>query len=107
MLSRPPEPPPPIYIAALRERMLQLGGALGDGTFVNFLPLSGIETVIGEIRRGEQEAGKPAGSSDVLCRFFNIPQPAEEGMGLAKFMFSAYATVPVYEQFFRWLGWAR
>jgi probable F420-dependent oxidoreductase len=104
-LETAPVPPPPIYIAALRGRMLRLGGALGDGTFVNFLPVSGVDKVIGEIRAGEQEAGKPAGSSDVLCRFFCIPQEAEQALPLARWMFSAYATVPVYEAFFRWLGW--
>src|SRR5688572_30342360 len=104
-LDSPPETPPPIYIAALRGRMLRLGGSLGDGTFVNFLPISGVETVMAEIHAGEREAGKPAGVSDVLCRFFCIPQPEAEGLPLARWMFSAYATVPVYEQFFRWLGW--
>ncbi len=102
-----PDPPPPIYVAALRERMLRLGGALGDGVFVNFLPLSGLPAVIAQIRAGEAEAASPKqeGSSDVLCRFFCIPQPAEEALPLARWMFSAYATVPVYEAFFRWLGW--
>jgi probable F420-dependent oxidoreductase len=100
-----PDPPPPIYVAALRERMLRLGGALGDGVFVNFLPLSGVPAVIAQIRAGEGEAGKPEGSSDVLCRFFCIPQPAEEALPLARWMFAAYGTVPVYEAFFRWLGW--
>ena len=38
-LETPPERQPPIYVAALRGRMLRLGGAIGDGTFVNFLPL--------------------------------------------------------------------
>jgi alkanesulfonate monooxygenase SsuD/methylene tetrahydromethanopterin reductase-like flavin-dependent oxidoreductase (luciferase family) len=104
-LDAAPDPPPPIYIAALRGGMLRLGGALGDGTFVNFLPLSGVDRVTAEIRAGEREAGKPEGVSDVLCRFFCIPQPAEEALPLARWMFSAYATVPVYEQFFRWLGW--
>jgi probable F420-dependent oxidoreductase len=104
-LDAAPDPPPPIYIAALRERMLRLGGALGDGTFVNFLPLANVDTVLAEIRAGEREAGKPEGSSDVLCRFFCIPQEPEAALPLARWMFSAYATVPVYEAFFRWLGW--
>ena len=104
-LETPPERPPPIYIAALRERMLRLGGAIGDGTFVNFLPVSKVDRVIAEIRAGEREAGKEEGSSDVVCRFFCIPAAAEEGLPVARFMFAAYATVPVYEAFFRWLGY--
>jgi alkanesulfonate monooxygenase SsuD/methylene tetrahydromethanopterin reductase-like flavin-dependent oxidoreductase (luciferase family) len=104
-LETPPSPPPPIYVAALRGKMLQLGGQIGDGTFVNFTPLSSLSKVMSEIHAGEQEGGKPKGSSDVLCRFFCIPQDAEQGLPLARWMFSAYATVPVYEQFFRWLGW--
>jgi probable F420-dependent oxidoreductase len=104
-LDAAPETPPPIYIAALRGKMLRLAGALGDGAFVNFLPISGVEKVINEIRAGEKEAGKEEGSSDVLCRFFCIPQPADEALPLARWMFSAYSTVPVYEAFFRWLGW--
>jgi probable F420-dependent oxidoreductase len=104
-LETAPDPPPPIYIAALRGGMLRLGGALGDGTFVNFLPLPSVDKVTAEIRAGEREAGKPEGSSDVLCRFFCIPQEPEQALPLARWMFSAYATVPVYEAFFRWLGW--
>ena len=104
-LETPPEKPPPIYVAALRARMLRLGGAVGDGTFVNFLPLVNVEQVVSEIRAGEREAGKQPGSSDVVCRFFCIPQPAAEAMSLARWMFAAYATVPVYEAYFRWLGW--
>ena len=29
----------------------------------------------------------------------------EEGLPLARFMFDAYGTVPVYEAFYRWLGY--
>ncbi len=104
-LETPPETPPPIYIAALRERMLRMAAAVGDGVFVNFLPLSSLPAVTAQIRAGEREAGKQEGVSDVLCRFFCIPQPAEEALPLARWMFSAYATVPVYESFFRWIGW--
>lgn len=104
-LETAPERPIPIYVAALRDRMLRLGGEIADGTFVNFLPLSAVGHVTGQIRAGEAQAGKEPGASDVVCRFFCIPQPAAEGLGLARFMFAAYGTVPVYEAFFRSLGW--
>lgn len=105
-LDPPPAHPVPIYIAALRDRMLQLGGELGDGTFVNFLPLSAVGHVTEQIRAGERRARRDQGSSDVVCRFFCIPLPEEEGLAMARHLFAAYATVPVYTAFFRSLGWS-
>ena len=104
-LDLPPEQPVPIVIAALRERMLQTAGELGDGAFVNFLPLPSVDTVLEQLRAGEREAGKEPGSTEVLCRFFCLQGDREQARGLARWMFCAYATVPVYEQFFRWLGY--
>ena len=104
-LENAPETPPPIYIAALRDKMLRLGGEIADGTFVNFLPLSGLPHVTEQIREGERTAGKVEGSSDVVCRFFCIPGDDDAAMGVAKFVLAGYATVPVYEAFFRSLGW--
>jgi probable F420-dependent oxidoreductase len=104
-LEQPPEQPVPIVIAALRERMLQTAGELGDGVFLNYLPLSKVESVLAEVRKGEREAGKETGTTEVLCRFFCLQGSPEQALGLARWMFSAYATVPVYEQFFRWLGY--
>jgi probable F420-dependent oxidoreductase len=96
-LETPPADPVPIYVAGLRDRMLRLGGEVADGTFVNFMPLSAAEHVVASIG--------PGPGHDVVCRFFCIPQPAEEGLALARFLFAGYATVPVYEAFFRSLGW--
>ena len=104
-LENAPETPPPIYIAALRDKMLRLGGEIADGTFVNFLPLSGLPHVTEQIREGERAAGKTEGGSDVVCRFFCIPGNDDAAMGVAKFVLAGYATVPVYEAFFRSLGW--
>jgi probable F420-dependent oxidoreductase len=104
-LEQPPSQPVPIYIAALRGRMLALAGEIADGAFVNFLPISALPTVLEPIRKGEVAAGKAPGRVDVVCRFFCIPQPRDEGIGFARRMFAAYGTVPVYAAFFRWLGW--
>jgi probable F420-dependent oxidoreductase len=100
-LETAPAQPVPIAIAALRDRMLRLGGELGDGTFTNFLPLSAAEHVVARVREGEAAAGR--GETEVICRFFCIPG---DGLDMARFMFAAYATVPVYEAFFRSLGWS-
>jgi probable F420-dependent oxidoreductase len=94
-LESPPAEPVPIVIAALRDRMLALAGEIGDGAFVNFTPLSAVEDVVAAI----------GADVEVLCRFFCFPQPAEEAMPLALRMLAAYATVPVYEAFFRAHGW--
>jgi probable F420-dependent oxidoreductase len=86
----------PIVVAALRGRMLALAAEIADGTFTNFLPVSGAPQVV-------EAFGAP--DKELVCRFFCVPQPEDEAMGTARFVFAAYATVPVYTEFFRWLGW--
>jgi alkanesulfonate monooxygenase SsuD/methylene tetrahydromethanopterin reductase-like flavin-dependent oxidoreductase (luciferase family) len=105
-LEVPPAEPIPIYVAALRGRMLRLAGEIGDGAWVNFLPLAGVEQVVERVREGERAAGREPGTVDVVCRFFNVPAPPEQGLPFVRFMFAAYATVPVYAAYFRWLGYA-
>src|SRR4051794_18610784 len=95
-LEHAPDPPPPIVVAALRGKMLALAGQLADGAFTNFLPLSGARQVA-------EAFGAP--DKELVCRFFCIPEPAEEALPLARRMLAAYGTVPVYTEFFRWLGW--
>jgi probable F420-dependent oxidoreductase len=86
----------PIVVAALRGRMLALAAEVADGAFTNLLPLSGLPQVVEAFGAPEKE---------FVGRFFCIPQREEEGMATAKFLFAAYGTVPVYSEFYRWLGW--
>jgi len=94
-LASPPAQPVPIVLAALRERMLRLAAEIADGVFANFLPLGGVEQVVRTFGVPEKE---------LACRFFSIHAPEEEALATAKRIFVAYATVPVYAEFFRWLG---
>ncbi|MDX6626331.1 MAG: hypothetical protein QOE56_1320 [Solirubrobacterales bacterium] len=88
----------PIVLAALRGKMLELAVERTDGAFTNFLPLAGLPKVTAQLE------GAPDGF-ELLCRFFCIPGEREQVEPLARFMFSSYITVPVYEKFYRWLGY--
>ena len=94
-IATPPEQPVPIVLAALRDRMLGLAARIADGAFTNLLPLSRAAKVVDAFAAPEKE---------LACRFFSINGPEDEALAAAKRMFVAYATVPVYAEFFRWLG---
>jgi len=97
-LEHPPAQPIPIVLAALRGKMLRLAVEKGDGAFTNFLPLAGLPKVVEGIEGAPEDF-------ELLCRFFCLHGRREEVEPLARFMFASYATVPVYEAFFRWLGY--
>jgi probable F420-dependent oxidoreductase len=97
-LEAPPAERVPIVLAALRGKMLDLAVERADGAFTNFLPLGGLSKVT------EQLEGAPE-DFELLCRFFCLPGEREEVEPLARFMFSSYITVPVYTNFYRWLGY--
>ncbi|HVQ60006.1 MAG TPA: LLM class F420-dependent oxidoreductase [Solirubrobacterales bacterium] len=97
-LETAPAHPIPIVLAALRGKMLELAVERAQGAFTNFLPLAGLPKV------AEQIKDAPEGF-ELLCRFFCIPGEREQVEPLARFMFSSYITVPVYANFYRWLGY--
>jgi probable F420-dependent oxidoreductase len=97
-LEAPPAAPVPIVLAALRGKMLELAVARAQGAFTNFLPLGGLPKVTAQL-------GGAAADFELLCRFFCIPGEREQVEPLARFMFSSYITVPVYADFYRWLGY--
>jgi probable F420-dependent oxidoreductase len=96
-LEQAPAEQVPIVLAALRGGMLRLAVEKGDGAFTNFLPISGLPRVVGQLDGARQ-------GFELLCRFFCLPGEREQVEPLARLMFSSYVTVPVYTAFYRWLG---
>jgi probable F420-dependent oxidoreductase len=96
-LEQPPPAPVPVVLAALRGRMLRLAVERAAGAFTNFLPLAALPRITAELDRAPE-------GFELLCRFFCLPGERERVEPLARFMFASYITVPVYEAFFRWLG---
>ncbi len=97
-LEAAPAQPIPVVLAALRGKMLELAVERAAGAFTNFLPLGGLPKVTAQLE------GAPE-SFELLCRFFCLPGEREAVEPLARFMFSSYITVPVYNAFYRWLGY--
>jgi probable F420-dependent oxidoreductase len=97
-LERPPAERIPIIVAALRGKMLRLAVEKGDGAFTNFLPLEALPQVVAGIEGAPDDF-------ELLCRFFCLAGEREQVEPVARFMFASYISVPVYEKFFRWLGY--
>ena len=104
-LTRPVPGPVPIFLAALRERMLRLAGAEADGVLINWLAPEDVPTVVREVRRGAARAGRDPDGVEVACRIFLcVSENVEAARQIARRYIAAYLTVPVYADFHRWLG---
>jgi probable F420-dependent oxidoreductase len=104
-LTRPVPGPVPIFLAALRERMLRLAGAEADGVLINWLAPDDVPTVVREVRRGAERAGRDPDAVEVACRIFVcVSDDGEAARQIARRYIAAYLTVPVYADFHRWLG---
>jgi probable F420-dependent oxidoreductase len=97
-LEAAPAQPVPVVLAALRGKMLELAVERAAGAFTNFLPLGGLPKVTAQLESAPE-------GFELLCRFFCLPGEREAVEPLARFMFSSYITVPVYNAFYHWLGY--
>ena len=104
-LERPPERRVPIYVAALREKMLHLAGEMGDGVITNWLGADDVPQIVAAARAGAAAAGKDPEQVEVVCRIPVIVDPPGEATerDLRRYV-CAYLNVPAYARFQSWLG---
>ncbi|GAA4009178.1 LLM class F420-dependent oxidoreductase [Allokutzneria multivorans] len=94
-LERPVSPSLPIVVGALRERMLGLAGAEGDGAVLNWLSASDVAKAAPVVGAGKQ----------LVARIFVcVSENADLVRSVAKRLITGYLTVPAYADFQRWLG---
>ncbi|MCF2532455.1 LLM class F420-dependent oxidoreductase [Yinghuangia soli] len=97
-LARPPQTPPPIYLAALREGMLRLAGREADGVILNWLSADDVKKVVPYVHEGG--SGK-----EVVGRIFVCPtDDADAARTVCRRMITSYLNVPGYANYQRWLG---
>lgn len=92
------EEPVPIFVAALRERMLRLAASEGDGAIINWLSTQDAGRVSAIVRDESPTA-------EIVARIFVLPTPDREAaVATGRFILAAYLNVPVYRAFHTWLG---
>ena len=97
--------PPPIFIAALQERMLRLAGSEGDGVIINWLTADDVPKVVAVAKDAARAAGRDAEALEVVCRIMVLPTENEEvARFVARRAIAGYLTTPVYGGFHEWLG---
>jgi probable F420-dependent oxidoreductase len=102
-LNRPPDPPPPVSLAALNPKMLRLAGAIADGVWLNFAPLEAIPRILAEIDEGARSAGRPRPEiliSIITCVTDDVPAIAARYRSWFKF----YLGSASYQRALSWYG---
>jgi alkanesulfonate monooxygenase SsuD/methylene tetrahydromethanopterin reductase-like flavin-dependent oxidoreductase (luciferase family) len=102
-----PRKPPPLYIAALNPRMLELAGEIADGVLLWLAAPEYVrDTVVPCVAAGRQRAGKPTEGFDIVC-----PVPAAivddvtAGWQSFRTELVRYSSLPFYQKEFRNAGY--
>jgi len=97
-LTRLPEKPPKLMIAALRKGMLGLAGRESAGAILNWLTADDMKTVAPYVHAGGAD-------KELVARLFVVPTANKElARNIGRRAIAAYLNVPVYAAFHEWLG---
>lgn len=100
------EKPVPIYLAALRPRMLRLAAEIGEGVIFNFFPRTALPKILGYVHEGAKKAGKKPDDVEVVCRFqVVVTNQVEEHVGYLRYFLAPYFSQTVYNSFLAWCGY--
>jgi probable F420-dependent oxidoreductase len=103
-LRHPPADPPPIILAAMNKRMLELAGELADGVFLNCVPVDALPRVIETVNRGVERSGR----EDPVELLYAVPCEVTDDVEAARARwadgFAFYLTAPPYRSALSWYG---
>ena len=98
-LRRRLDDPPPILIAALRPKMLDLAGREGDGVILNYVVPEDLAKVIPLVRKHGED-------KEITGRIYVCPtkEHTDRVRTIARHSIAAYFNVPTYRAHQEWLG---
>lgn len=102
----PLENPPPIYLAALRPKMIEMAAEVGDGVIFNLWPKGALPKMMEHVKIGAERAGKNPADVEVVNRaMVLVTDDKAEGRNLFRMAFAPYYATPVYNAFLAWAGY--
>lgn len=105
-LNPAPQGEVPLYIGALRGKMLELAGELGDGAVVNLYPREHLPVMMEHIAAGAARAGRSMDNYDVVSRIqVCVTDDVPGAVEMARQRFAPYFATPVYNRFLAWSGY--
>lgn len=103
----PLDNPPPIYIGALRPKMIEMAAEYGDGVIFNLWPKSALPKMMEHIRIGAERAGKRWEDVEIVNRAMVLATDDKAaGRNLFRAAFAPYYATPVYNKFLAWAGYS-
>ncbi len=101
----PLENPPPIYIGALRPKMIEMAAEHGDGVIFNLWPSSALPKMMEHVKIGAERAGKSWEDVEIVNRAMVLcTDDKAAGRNLFRAAFAPYFATPVYNKFLAWAG---
>ena len=96
----------PVYMAALRGKMLEAAAEFSDGVILNLFPKDALPKMMEHIRIGAERAGKKLEDVEIVCRHQIIVTDDKPGArDLIRRGFAPYYATPVYNAFLAWAGY--
>ncbi len=96
----------PVYMAALRAKMLEAAAEFSDGVILNLFPKDALSKMMGHIQIGAERAGKQLEDIEIVCRHqVVVTDDRDAARQLIRKSFAPYYATPVYNKFLAWCGY--
>ncbi len=100
------DPPVPIYMAALRGKMLEAAAEVGDGVIVNLFPHDALPMMMEHVAAGARRAGKDPAEVEVADRHqVCVTDDVDRARNLFRKRHAPYYANPVYNKLLVWAGY--
>lgn len=94
-----------VYVAALREKMLEMAAEVSDGVILNLFPKQALPKMMEHIRAGAERGGKNPEDVEVVCRHqVVVTDDKASARDMIRGGFAPYYATPVYNKFLSWCG---